>query len=98
MYAESSCLTKESTARYTWQSAMMICRCSRSTIEGTDFRASAFFLILFLMVSITPASSLSHSFSVIRKSSHANCIFSSSNVIMAFRKLTKLAPKLIKGL
>lgn len=28
---ESSCLMKESTARYTWQSATMICLCSRST-------------------------------------------------------------------
>lgn len=67
-------------------------------MEGAALRASVFFLILFLMVSITPASSLSHSLSVVRRSSHASCIFSSSNVIMAFRKLTKLAPKLIKGL
>lgn len=42
------------------------------------------FLILLRMVSMTPALSLSHSFSVVRRSSQAICIFSSSNVIMAF--------------
>ncbi len=42
------------------------------------------FLILFLIVSMTPALSLSHSFSVVLRSSQAICIFSSSNVIMAF--------------
>lgn len=46
--------------------------------------ALTLFLILFLIVSMTPALSLSHSFSVVLRSSQAVCIFSSSNVIMAF--------------
>ena len=42
------------------------------------------FLILLRRVSMTPALSLSHSLSVVRRSSQAICIFSSSKVIMAF--------------
>ena len=38
---------------------------------------------------MTPALSLSHSFSVVLRSSQAVCIFSSSNVIMAFCNATR---------
>lgn len=50
---------------------------------GNNFLRTLF-LILFLIVSKTPALSASHSFSVVFKSSQAICIFSSSNVIIAF--------------
>lgn len=52
--------------------------------QGRLLSLLTLFLILFLMVSRTPALSLSHSFSVVLRSSQAICIFSSSNVIIAF--------------
>lgn len=72
----------------TWQKGSFQKYLSNTILYFTN-NILTFFLILFLIVSITPASSLSQSFSVAFKSSHASCIFSSSNVIMAFYQNTK---------
>lgn len=58
-------------------------KCSYYLWIGNSYLLTLF-LILFLIVSKTPALSASHSFSVVFKSSQAICIFSSSNVIKAF--------------